>query len=159
MTETVADPTTLDALVREVAADHPDSNPRELAGFVAKLTPQEDLIAFYADALVDRVRHILGDERRGSMVEGSNRSPKLEQRRDWWREMLVSRVHVGGGNWKQIGECTIDDLTACITERQQNVERLGVQIENFKRLAKLMASKGARIVSDLPPQANWSGKK
>jgi hypothetical protein len=43
----------LTALIRQAAADNPLADPRELAKTVAAMTPDEDLLDFYTEALVD----------------------------------------------------------------------------------------------------------
>lgn len=149
----------LRSLVREVAAEHPHADPREIARYVAKLTEEEDLQNFYAEALVDVVSQILGAQRRDAMDQKpekqNNKSPKLEQRRNWWKDLLAARVHVGKSEWKVLANCTVDDLQFCINERAAHIAGVQAQIENFKTLAALMVKNGARTVSDLPAQEKW----
>lgn len=155
----------LRALVREVADDHPQADPREIARHVAKLTPEEDLQNFYAESLVDVVAQILGAQRRDAMGEkkdespSDNKSSKLERRRNWWKDLLAARVHVGKSEWKIIASCTVDDLEFCIGERQSHITGLEAQIQNFRRLATLMVKHGARTVAELPPQTTWETTK
>lgn len=156
----------LRTLIREVALDLPEADPREIAQSVAKRTPKANLAAFYAEALVELVTDILRHDRRGAMDHAlkerdqpspkpSNRSPKRDERRDWWAEMLSSRVHIGDSEWKTLDLCTVDDLQFCVDERQNNIDRLNGQILNYKQLIQLMVKHGARTVADLPPQKDW----
>jgi hypothetical protein len=150
----------LNTLIREVADDYPRADPRELARHVAKLTPDESVVDFYVDALIDRIREIIGGNRR-NLFDGpdnrstSNRSPKVEQRRSWWADLLASRVHVGNAEWLQIAECSVDDLKFCIEERRTQIAGYEKQIGNFDRLIRLMRKHKALKVSDLPAQTDW----
>jgi len=68
---------------------------------------------------------------------GSNRSPKVKERANWWAKMLTEQVSVNG-KWKMLCDCTFDDLQACIDDREQLISRVSGQIDNYKRLQKLM---------------------
>jgi hypothetical protein len=48
----------LNNLIREIADDYPESDPREIAMYVAKLTPQDQVNDFYTEALVPVVRSL-----------------------------------------------------------------------------------------------------
>jgi hypothetical protein len=153
----------LNTLIRSVAGDHPRADMRELARFVAKMTPPESVTDFYTEALADRVRILLGNDRRdifdGPDVrpegKSSNRSPKVEQRRSWWADLLASRVHIGKTQWLQLGECGVDELTFCIEERRGQIIGFEKQITNFEHLIMLMVKHGVRKVADLPAQTSW----
>lgn len=153
----------LNALIREVAEDNPDADPREIAEKVAKLTEPEKVVQFYAECLVQQVLVVLGQDRRTALGghakgKGRNTSSKLQDRRQWWSDLLGSRVHIGDSNWKQLGACTVDDLQFCINERAQLIVANQNQMNNFKRLQQLMTKHGAKTVSDLPPQTDWPVK-
>lgn len=155
----------LRALIREVAADHPHAAPSEIARHVAKLTPADDLIDFYSEALTQICTQLLGHDRR-QLMDGpcddttgskSPNSSKLRERRTWWANLLASRVPVGE-EWKQLGDCTVDDLQFCIDERRAHIAGVEKQINNFEHLIHLMEANGAQIARDLPPQSDWSAK-
>lgn len=147
----------LNALIRVVAAEHPQSDIRELARFVAKMTPQESVMGFYTEALVGLVGEVIGQERRDAFngPERKGRSAKLDDRRSWWKELLASRVHVGGGEWLCIADCTGAELDFCIEERRSQIAGFERQITNFERLISLMVKHGAKTVKDLPAQSSW----
>ncbi len=143
----------LRALVREVIADHPGANPTELAGYVAKLTPQQQILDFYAEALHGYVAEIVGFDRRSSMDKAlgrnvKNRSAKLVNRRLHFAAMMTESVRAAEG-WKQVGDCTIDDLRFCIQERVVTIERTQRQISNFEQLVDLMKQHEVRVAKDL----------
>jgi hypothetical protein len=144
-------------LVRQIVADHPGATVRELAEYVAKLTDAEDFSAFFIELLMPIVEELLSQQRRTALnnnLKPKNRSPKLEQRRKWWADLLAARVHVGD-EFKAIGECTVDDLTICVDERKVQIERVQSQISNYHKLIQLMVKHGARTVADLPEQEKW----
>lgn len=84
----------LRALVRATADEYVDADPRELARHVAKATPDESVMDFYTEALVDMVRYVLGAERQSLLNRGKGGggfSPKVRDRADWWADL---RRHV-----------------------------------------------------------------
>lgn len=150
----------LNALIRVVAAEHPGAGDlRELARHVAKMTPQESVMEFYTEALVGLVGEIVGHDRRdlfdGPERRRRDRSPKLEERRSWWADLLASRVHVGKGNWLQIADCSTEDLAFCIEERRSQIAGFEKQVNNFQSLIALMKKHKAKRAADLPPQTSW----
>lgn len=153
----MSDTPELRELVRQVAADHPHADPREIARHVAKLTPADTVMSFYADALVPIVREVLIGQRTTALSaalspskpDAPAKSAKLAQRRDWWAEMLGSRVHTDDG-WKVLGDCTSDDLRYCIRERQTDIARVQAQIVHFETLLGLMDAHHVAYVRELP---------
>jgi hypothetical protein len=142
-------------LVREVAAEHPGSPPSEVARFVAKLTADEHLRDFYAEAMTGYVAEVLGQHRRDSMDKalnknhaGSNKSPKLEARRKHFEQMMSERVK-GRDGWKLVGDCTIDDLRYCIQERITQIQRTQHQISNYELLINLMQQYNVTVAKQL----------
>ena len=162
----------LRTLIRQVAQDNPESSLREIAEYVAKLTPEDDREAFYVEALGAVVLNVVGQDRRVSMdgpaprskgnsndsaprsKGNSNSSPKLRERAAWWDQLKAQRVQVNGDT-KLIGNCTVDDLQACVDEREKQIAGFQAQIANFQSLIALMVKHGARTVDDLPPQTDW----
>lgn len=147
------------AYVRAVLSDHPDADIYELARIAADAVEEQDLRLVLAAALVQVAREVVGDSRRDSMsnLGGGNRSPKQRGIANWWAKMLTEQVSVNG-KWKTLRDCTFDDLQACIDEREQLISRVGGQIENYKRLQKLMVQHKAKQVSDVPAQTEWTDK-
>ncbi|MFL0172470.1 hypothetical protein [Mycobacterium sp. SMC-13] len=160
--ESVSEPsvgTQLRALVRQVIADHPGASVRELAEYVEKLTPKELVTDFYVEVLSCFVADVLRGDRNRALdgvtnPTGKNKSPKLEQRRKWWADLLASRVAVAGKSMR-LGDCTVDDLQLCIDERRAHIAHVEGQILNYQKLIQLMTKNGARHVADLPEQSAW----
>jgi hypothetical protein len=156
MTDTAERVASLRDLVREVIAENPDATVQEIAEYVAKLTPEENLMDFFIEALVRIVDEILGAQRRTALdkVSKGNKSAKLERRRKWWADLLASRVHVGD-ELKRLGNCTVDDLQLCVDERRNHIRLVEGQIMNYEKLMQMMVKHGARTVEELPEQDKW----
>jgi hypothetical protein len=138
--------------VKQALTDHPDAGPQEIATYAAAQVPQKELRDCLAEALVDLSRILIGTGRRDAL-DGAvgNNSPKMQDRALWWTQMLTERVNIGG-EWKALGDCTLDDLAACIAEREKLIGRISDQIDNYRRLQKLMIENKAQRVSDIPAQ-------
>lgn len=144
-------------LLKDAIAEYPDAEVSEIATLVANTAPAKSLRSFLAETLVDEVRNLMGESRRDSMdgaLGDRPPSPKMRDRASWWADMLLQRVHVNG-KWISLSDCTFDDLQACIDEREQLISRVSGQIENYKRLQKLMTEHGSRRVADIPAQQEW----
>lgn len=143
-------------LIREVAADMPgDATPRDIAEKVDGQLTVQDRKALFLDILTPAVADVLRESRRHAFA-GRNAAPpgpvtsaKLVQRRSWWSAMCGSRVHVGGGAWKQVGACTVEDLQFCIEERQTQIVQLQGQIVNFTALLDALERRGVGTVAEL----------
>ena len=143
----------LTALIREVAAGHPDLPPDKIAQLVADQTPPADVRDFYILALGSLVMDCIRMDRNATMNSKRSRSPKLEQRRSWWARMLRERVHVGASTWKPLGDCGADDLDFCINERREQVGALQGQIAKFWVIRDALAAHGVDTVAELPEGA------
>lgn len=147
----------LRALVRQTVSDYPEADPREIARHVAKLTPDDQLRAFYREALADLCGHMIGENRRQSFESGKQRnvSRKVNQRRSWWSDVLASMIHVGSSHWKPLRDCTSKDIVFAIDERAQQIAGIGAQIKNFQHLLKLLKQNKVDTVGQLPVQTGW----
>lgn len=144
------------------SAAQPNMTPIELAHQAAKQIPPQDIPDLLGDLLVPIARDVLRDitpppDKPAPHAQPTPRppSPKLEQRRNWWNDMLANRVHIGNGAQKVLADCTIDDLTFCIKERESTIEKLDTQLRNYRQLINLMLKHGAYTVSGLPEQRTW----
>ncbi|CNH19124.1 Uncharacterised protein [Mycobacterium tuberculosis] len=79
----------------------------------------------------------------------------MRDRASWWAQMLTERVKVGDA-WIALGDCTYEDLQECIDEREKLIARVSGQVDNFKRLQKLMKDHKAQRLSDVPAQEAWA---
>lgn len=142
----------LAALIREVAAAHPDVEPNKLAQLVAEATPTDDVAAFYVAALESVVVDKIRGQRNATLNSPQSRSAKVEQRQSWWNRLLAERVAVEGV-WKPLGVCTVDDLGAVIAERQDQIAAIAEQVRKYGVIAAAMVKHGAATVADLPEGA------
>lgn len=143
--------------LRDALADNPDADVYELAALASDAVPEDVVRRVLTLALVPIAREVVGSSRRNSMdgLSPNNNSPKMRDRASWWAKMLTERVSVGGV-WKLLGECTFDDLQECIDGREQLISRVSGQIDNYKRLQKLMIQHKAKQVADVPAQSEWA---
>ena len=145
--------TELNSLIREVASEFPDAHPHKLAKLVAERTEPELMFDFYVVALERLVADRIRLDRNATMNSGKSRSPKLEERRTWWARMLAERVHVGDSKWKPLGDCTVDDIDFCISERNDQVGALLGQIAKFETIRDAMLSHSVVTAAELPDGA------
>jgi hypothetical protein len=152
---TTEPPSSLHSVVVAVLAESELSDPRAVAELVAAATPPDLIRDFYTDAVVSEVRAVMGAQRNRAMSNALNpsRSPKLAQRRDWWADMLASRIHVGGGTWRTLGECGAEQLTFAEVERRRDAERELRRAESFKALRNLLRKHKVNTVGELPADA------
>jgi hypothetical protein len=168
---------TLNQLVRETAETMPgDATPAEIAAAVIAAAGDR-MGEFLLELVTDRVYAVLGAGRRASLnglsasLNGRppkagrrrspvpdpspgpdlkhRRSPKVDRHGLWWAEALKERVPVGDGEWKRLGDCTIDDLQHSIAEREALIGTVRGQINNYASLIAVMRRHGAARVSDL----------
>lgn len=144
---------TLTALIREIAEANPECHPHKIARLVAERTEPDDLFEFYVSALERLVSDRIRVDRNKTLNSGKGRSAKLEERRSWWARFLSERVYVGEHRYKLMAECTIDDLTYCIKEREDQIGALRGQIAKYETIIAAMAVHGAGCVGDLPEGA------
>jgi hypothetical protein len=155
--------TELRALIQATAELHPDAGAAELALYVAQNTPAVDVRAFYRDLLENACRTVINKRRNDGRTPAPRQrrkprtpspSPKLEERRSWWRDMLASPMHVRGDQ-KALADCTIDDLRFCMKDRDAAIGRIEEQMSNLRHLIALMTKHGACTVKELPEQQPW----
>ena len=141
----------LRTLVRQVAAQMPDdASPLDIAVAVVASTPDEQIRLFYQDAAVEIVRDIVNQSRQRALSNvGGGGSAKLRQRRDWWQNLLAQRAHVGRGEWKALGDCTVEDLQFCVHERGEQIAAIRSQMVHYETLIEQMKAHGAKVLSDL----------
>jgi hypothetical protein len=163
----------LSKLIRTVADELQLTDPREIAEAVANATPEEELRTYYANALVPKIRTLLGEDRNLAMrnfqqndfepepepeaepqprAKGRRpvaKSKKLSQRRDWWAEWLDTKIHTGESIWKRLGDCSAADLKAASAERFEQAALMQEKGKTYEELAKMMTKKRVKTVAAL----------
>jgi hypothetical protein len=143
----------LTALIRDTVAEHPDDTHDAVARIVAEATPADDLCSFYVEALTPLVAACIRLSRNAALNNKQGKSPKLDDRRAWWRRVLRERVHVGDHRFVTIAECTIEDLEFCITERAEAISKLHSQIAKYEAIRAAMLEHGVCTAAELPDDA------
>lgn len=150
------------ALARDAIAESPSHDPHVVAKIAAGKITGEQAIDLVEVLFPDVVRRIYRNDRNDALADGrggtthnsyrGNVPPKLRDRQDWWTRLLETNVHVGAGEWRPVGDCTVDNLEAAIMERQQQIAKLGNVIRDFGRLVDLLREHEVMVVRELPPQ-------
>ena len=143
----------LRALVQEVSSAHPNTQPADLARFVVKQTPDEQLVDFYEAALVPFVNQVLRLTRNTAIDNVVRRDPvpsaKLGGIRSHWATMLATAIYTADG-WKQMGNCTVEDFNYAIATREARIVELQGKIADLTLLRDHMLAHGAHTLSEAP---------
>lgn len=145
--------TALSELIKAVSAEFPDSHPHKLARLVAERTQPEDMFEFYVAALERLVSDQIRSSRNATLNSKQSRSPKREERKSYWARFLAVRVCVGDSRYKVMADCTVEDLTACISERVDQIGALQGQIVKYEAIRDAVVAHGVATVGELPEGA------
>jgi hypothetical protein len=134
------------------------TDPREIAAVVAQHVPAQDLVAALTAALDPFVREMVQRRRQRNPIVGARvtgRSAKVTAIRGWWREAMRDRVNVGPrvADWKQLGDCTYDDLLYAARVRWEKAQVIAAAGDRYAELAKLLNRFSTSTVKALPPEA------
>ena len=141
------------ALIRDVINTTSLTDPRAIAEQVATSTPEQHLRAAFESLLVEHVRSILGQQRNKALSAATRQgaSAKLRGRRDWWASVLESRLYVGAGNWRMLGDCTATDLQFAAKQRREDAEREMGRARTYDTLRSALRVHRVATVAELPP--------
>lgn len=155
MSVTVETEVSLGQLIRDVS-EHMDADarPEEIAQAVIDKAGDDLASVFLLELVTEAVRNTLSGQRRGALSQGGSSdggtfSHKQARVRDWWQRALNTRYPVGGGNWKLLRDCTVDDLLHCIAEREAMIERTRAQIDKLNGIVTAMREHNAATAGDL----------
>lgn len=142
----------LRSLIREVLATSAATDPRDLAREVAARVPVEHLRGALELALVEAVRVVSNRERhanREASVDPVRPSKKWSDASDLYLKVLRQREYIStDGEWKFLGDCTKDDLTAAAQLRFEQASRNVAVAKKYEKLASAMSD--GQTVADLP---------
>lgn len=153
--------TSLLGLIRQVSDESTSTDVRELAALVAERTPGGLLMEYYVEALAPLVRIVLGQQRlnaaeavrQGVPIKpprgGRTKSSRAKRVRDQWQEFLNSRLSIGDGVWKLVGEATIEDLRTVIANRVDHIAAVQEQVDHYERIVAAMEEQGVQRVDAL----------
>lgn len=143
----------LTTLINTVIHEHPQAHAHKIATLVAERVEPEHLLDYLIAALEPMVADRIRLSRNSTMNSKKSRSPKTEERRNWWQRLLREKVHIGDCTWKPLGDCTIENLEYCISERQDQIGAIMGQIAKFEAIADAMRVHGVVTVAELPDTA------
>lgn len=87
---------------------------------------------------------------RQASVRNSARSQAMKAIREWWLDRV--EVHVSGGGYLKLGECTFEDLMFAVEERRTRALDMVKAADRFEIVAKAVKDAGVATVADLPPK-------
>ncbi len=151
-------------LIRSVAKRRRRAQPNEIARLVAEKTPQHMLFDCYVDVLQDRVadqmrrdrNDMLNSIRKARETAGAGpRGPRPVSanvaaiRAINWDDFFLQRIHTSDG-WKQIGDCSADDLKYYATGLRSHAENTILHAEFYEDLAQRIRKAKVATARDLP---------
>lgn len=141
-------------LVRAAAEVADEASPEAIAEIVMAKVDADDYADVIRQILPRYVQvclhtNLLDNRRSAAQVKAS-------PRRDNMREVLARRlresVHVGGGAWKFLGDCTFDDLLAAAAERKRQASENIARAKVFEARAKAVRAAGVTTFQQLPTE-------
>lgn len=159
LTEPAVEARSASALVHAALAARPDlSSPYEISDYVlsqmdARVREAALRVAFphYVRLLIqrERMRPIAGEESVHSRRESHGGSDASSPRWRAVRASVFAQRVCPGGEWKSLGDCSPEDVLLLVDERTEHARRVVAVAKKYKRLHRLMASRGVAIVSEL----------
>lgn len=146
----------LRAAVREVLDQTNEADPGVIAGMVVAQVAKKDRDAALSQAMRLFVRQVISETRVGhrpanvTPLRKGTHSRKVAAIREGWARRLRDRVHVGGSEWKQLGDCTYDDLMAAASERQDLADRNATWAQEYRVMASAVLDADVERFRDLP---------
>lgn len=89
-------------------------------------------------------------ERLADSARPKQRSAKVEGIRDWWAELLASRIAVGANMMKPLGDCGVADLEYAENIRRDHAAREIAHAKLYLRLRMLLDEHHVATVAELP---------
>lgn len=131
-------------------------------GVIADSVLQSIPVEAYRDALSQSlrlfVRQVISETRTSNHpsnvtpIRTFGRSSKVAAIREGWQRRLRDRVHVGNSEWKQLADCTYDDLLAVAGERQQLADRNSAWAREYRAMASAVLDANVETFGDLPAE-------
>lgn len=146
------------ALVRQVQAGSGLSDPRDVAGKVLAQIPADLIREALELTLPEFCRVAMSQERMAVRGSRPNANTKASMVRSWYQRFLAQSVDVTGkGTWKQLGQCTVDDVLALAAQRREQAAKSAAVADQFEWLAQEMRRARAKTVAKLPASTLQSG--
>lgn len=140
--------------IRDVLNDSAEADPGVIAELVFAQIGPRDRAEALRQSLRIMVRQVVSESRislrdtvsRPPMVASSSKVAGIRS----WHRQLQSRVHVGGTEWKLLGDCGYADLMACAAERIELADRNRAWAERYAGWAELVQTHGVARLRDVP---------
>lgn len=143
----------LRTLSNHVLADTTLASPRELAGEILARVPDKYLREALRESLRFYCREVVSNSRvfstPGQVKVDSGRSTKVAGRREWWKQALQDRIHIGGNKWLNLADCTAQHLRAAAHCLREEAGKKIAKAERYELLAQVADDQGAEHVGDL----------
>jgi hypothetical protein len=143
----------INAAIAEVIAEGTIDDPREIAQMIE--IPDEVLRDVVDALLPDRVRKMIGQARREAFGTRHPVSPAATASAPgpsrWARftpELLAAKVEVEG-EWKELGDCTADDLDWLANMYAERAAKNQAYEERFRDLARRLRRSTATVLRDV----------
>lgn len=146
----------LSTLIRDVVDTTAFVGPDEVAAEVARLIPDEQKDTVLATCLRSHVHTVITQIRStgAKLAPLPVRSAKNDAIRAWAAEQrdrrLTEQLHVGGGEWKLLADCTAENLRFVAGERMAMARRCEVLASGYDTLADALDELDLKTVRDLP---------
>lgn len=144
-------------LIRDTVKRRRRAQPEDIAAAVVDKTPHDLIYAFYEEALRPFVADVMRLDRNAAIDTIRNRSrrtdrplsPNIEAIRaiDWER-VFCSRVATATG-WRELGNCTADELEYCAAQRRRDAELTFAQADFYEDLARRLRKHHVATPRDL----------
>jgi hypothetical protein len=144
----------LDAVIRSVVETARTADPERLAEAVLAKLDEGRVREIARMSLVEFV-HVWLAEQRAPRPQGLPSRPPTPAGRPNQRfeglaaALLRQRHQVGGGRWKELGDCRAEDLDFLIAEHHREASFHDAQAAFFTRVRAEMERAGAKRVADL----------
>lgn len=152
--DSAPEPFDLRSLVRDVFDNSTLADPGLIAEEVYKRIGPDEVYAALQASLRLFVRQVISERRMHTQMATPTNpdgvSWKVGAIREHWRRSLQDSVHVGGSEWKRLGQCTYEDLKVAAAERREQASRNRAKAQQYEALANLVSDHGAATVAELP---------
>lgn len=143
--------------IRELTEAQSISDPHELAQTLCVQSTAAERKDWLTEALPSYIATVMRSDRNAALNQVANRpsrrmpskSAKVAGIRDWWTTFIESRISVGG-DWKPVGDLTVEDLMKVVAERREQAARIHTQADRYETLLGLLDSHGVETVAELP---------
>jgi hypothetical protein len=148
-------------MIRNTIKRRKRAQPNDIATSVATNTPNHLLRPYLEEALRPVVADIMREQRNHAILTmRKNRrilgngpvSANVEAIRNVdWQRIFSEQVATATG-WKQVGDCTADDLDFCGAARRRDAELVIAQAEFYEDLAQRVRKHNVATPRDLQPK-------